>query len=184
MSSKKPDSNDKYLWLAPFAPPKGFKSVPEGGMCLCVFLFALKGRQVLLGKYKAHPAWEKIAGMDEGRVTGNLNGFTVPATHLKFGEDPLDAARRVGEEILLLPKGLTYSEPLVQTFFYETQRIPGKMHYDIEFFHEVELDERITISPPPWYAALEWIKVDDLMNQTYARQHEDVVSAWLKKRRK
>jgi 8-oxo-dGTP pyrophosphatase MutT (NUDIX family) len=183
MSSEKKDLNDTFLWLAPFAPPKGHTSVPAGGMCLCVFLFVVKGRKVLLGKYRDHPAWEKIAGMDAGRVKANRHGLTLPASHLKFGEDPMEAARRVGEEILMLPKDLEYSEPLVQTFFYELSIAPGEMHFDVLFLYDVLLDKDFKIGLPSWYASLEWFDVDLLMNQKYARQHEDVVSAWLKKKR-
>ncbi|RPJ16015.1 MAG: NUDIX hydrolase [Desulfobacteraceae bacterium] len=182
MSSEKKDRDDTFLWLAPFAPPKGYTNVPAGGMCLCVFLFVIKGRQVLLGKYKEHPAWEKITGMDEKRVKNNQHGLTLPASHLKFGEDPLDAARRIVKEILLLPEGLSYSEPVVQTFFYESSIVPGEMHFDVLFLYDVILDDSVKTTLPPWYASLEWFETDILMNQKFARQHEDVVSAWLKKR--
>jgi len=184
MCLKITDRNDTFLWLAPFAPPKGHTSVPAGGMCLCVFLFVVKGRQVLLGKYREHPAWEKITGMDEKRVKNNQHGLTLPASHLKFGEDPMDAARRIGEEILMLPEGLSYSEPLVQTFFYELSFVPGEMHFDVLFLYDVLLDENINTDLPPWYASLEWFDIDLLMNLKFARQHEDVVSAWLGKKGK
>ncbi|MFH1977410.1 MAG: NUDIX hydrolase [Pseudomonadota bacterium] len=182
MCSMITDRNDTFLWLAPFAPPKGHTSVPAGGMCLCVFLFVIKGRQLLLGKYREHAAWERITGMDEKRVKNNQHGLTLPASHLKFGEDPMDAARRIGEEILMLPEGLSYSEPLVQTFFYELSFVPGEMHFDVLFLYDVLLDENFNTDLPPWYASLEWFDMDLLTNQKYARQHEDVVSAWLKKK--
>ncbi len=97
-----------FLWLAPFAPPKGWTAVPRGGMCLCAFLFVVRGEKILLGKYADHPAWENLAGMESKRVRANAGGWTIPASHLKFGEDPRDAARRIGEEILTLDKGLVY----------------------------------------------------------------------------
>jgi ADP-ribose pyrophosphatase YjhB (NUDIX family) len=184
MCSQKTDRNDKFLLLAPFAPPKGYTSVPAGGMCLCVFLFVVKGREVLLGKYRAHPDWEKLAGMDAGRIKAFQDGFTLPASHLKFGEDPLEAARRIGEEILMFPKGLAYSEPLVQTYFYELARAPGEMHFDVLFFYDVFIDEGFKVGLPPWYDSLEWFDVDVLINQKYARSHEDVISDWLKKKSK
>jgi len=182
MCSEKKDCDDTFLWLAPFAPPKGYTNVPAGGMCLCVFLFVIKGRKVLLGKYKEHPEWEKIAGMDEKRVKNNLHGYTLPASHLKFGEDPSEAARRIGKEILLLPEGLSYSEPVVQTFFYEPSIVPSEMHFDVLFLYDVILDESVKTTLPPWYASIEWFDIDIVMNQKFARQHEDVVSAWLKKK--
>lgn len=183
MNIQKKELNDTFLWLAPFAPPKGYTSVPAGGMCLCAFLFVLSGRKVLLGKYREHPAWEKIAGMDEKRIKNNRDGYTLPASHLKFGEDPADAARRIGEEILMLPEDLAYSEPIVQTFFYELSFVPGKMHYDVLFLYDLVLKEDYEIGIPPWYASLEWFDADNLMNQKFSRQHEDVAAAWLKKSR-
>jgi ADP-ribose pyrophosphatase YjhB (NUDIX family) len=183
MNSEKKDRNDTFLWIAPFAPPKGHITVPPGGMCLCVFLFVKRGDKILLGKYKEHPEWEKIAGMDEKRVKNNTYGYTLPASHLKFGEDPSDAAKRILKEILCLPDSLLLSEPIVQTFFYEVAVAPGEMHFDVLFLYDVILDESINITLPPWYASLEWFDTDILMNQKFARQHEDVVSAWLKKKR-
>lgn len=185
MSSENNKNEDKFLWLAPFAPSKGYKSVPAGGMCLCVFLFVKKGNKVLLGKYKEHTAWEKIAGMDEKRVTSNMHGYTLPASHLKFGEDPMDAARRIVKDILLIPeKNISCSEPFVQTFFYELSIVPGEMHFDVLFLYDVILDESVKSPLPPWYASLEWFDTDILMKQKFARQHEDVVSAWFMKKRK
>jgi ADP-ribose pyrophosphatase YjhB (NUDIX family) len=182
MSSEKKDRADTFLWLAPFAPPKGYKNVPAGGMCLCVFLFVIRGNKVLLGKYKEHTEWEKIAGMDEKRVKNNMHGYTLPACHLKFGEDPSVAAQRILKEILCLPDNLSLSEPLVQTFFYELAIVPGEMHFDVLFLYDVILDESIKTTLPPWYASLDWFDIGMLMNQKFARQHEDVVSAWLTKR--
>jgi ADP-ribose pyrophosphatase YjhB (NUDIX family) len=171
-----------FLWLAPFAPPKGWKRVPQGGMCLCAFLFVLQGEKVLLGKYAAHPAWEELCGLESGRVKANANGWTIPASHLKFGEDPRDAARRIGEEILTLEKGLVYSEPSVATFFYEPAVAPGEKHFDVLFLFEVSAKADVNIRKPPWYATLEWLDIEGLQRLPFARQHEDVAEAWLKKR--
>ncbi len=109
-----------------------------------------------------------ISGFRRGR---DNNLFII----LKFDEDLLEAARRIGEEILMLPKGLAYSEPRVQTFFYELSIVPGEMHFDVLFLYDVLLNEDFKIDLPPWYASLEWFDVDVLINQKYARQHEDVV---------
>jgi ADP-ribose pyrophosphatase YjhB (NUDIX family) len=182
LSSRAPNDNERFLWLAPFAPPEGFTRVPAGGICLCVFLFIIQGSKILLGRYRRHPAWETLTGMDTGRVEANRHGLTLPASHLKFGEDPLVAARRIGEDMITLSKGLTYSQPFVQTFFYEPVIAPCEMHFDVLFFYDVALPGDVKILTPPWYASLKWIDKDKLLNQKYARQHGDVVSAWLNKR--
>jgi hypothetical protein len=181
LASKETKECDRFLWLAPFAPPKGFTQLPDGGMCLSVFLFVIQSGRLLLGKYGLHPAWETLAGMETKRVEANHHGMTLPASHLKFGEAPLEAAHRIGEEILTLPKGLMYSGPFVKTFFYEPMIAPGKMHFDVTFFYDVALPENVAIHTPPWYASLEWVERDKLTIQNYARQHGDVVAAWLDK---
>jgi ADP-ribose pyrophosphatase YjhB (NUDIX family) len=169
-----------FLWLAPFAPPKGWTDVPRGGMCLCAFLFVICSGKILLGKYADHPAWEKLCGMDNRRIQANAHGWTIPASHLIFGEDPRDAARRIGEEILTLDRGLVYSEPRVKTFFYEPAIAPGEKHFDVLFLFDVSLDLGAKLRKPPWYEALEWFDIGAVPRERFARQHEDVAEAWLK----
>ncbi len=171
-----------FLWLAPFAPPKGWTGVPRGGMCLCAFLFVLRGGKILLGKYTDHPAWESLCGMESKRVKANAGGWTIPASHLKFGEDPRDAARRIGEEILTLDKGLVYSEPSVITFFYEPAVAPGEKHFDVLFLFEVSAKAGVDVRTPPWYETLDWLDIGTLQHLPFARQHGDVAAAWLQKR--
>ena len=171
-----------FLWLAPFAPPKGWTSVPRGGMCLCAFLFVVSRGKVLLGRYADHPAWEQLCGMESRRVKANAQGWTIPASHMKFGENPRETARRIGEEILTLDKGLTYSEPYVKTFFYELARAPGEKHYDVLFLFDVSIDEGFKVCKPPWYEVLEWFDIGTVQREQFARQHEDVMESWLKNR--
>jgi ADP-ribose pyrophosphatase YjhB (NUDIX family) len=171
-----------FLWLAPFAPAKGWTGVPRGGMCLCAFLFVVSGEKILLGKYADHPAWENLSGMDSERVKANARGWTIPASHLKFGEDPRGAARRIGEEILTLDTGLVYSEPSVKTFFYEPTIAPGERHFDVLFLFEVSIAAGAGVRRPPWYEVLEWFDIGVVRLQPFARQHEDVAEAWLKTR--
>jgi len=173
---------NSFLWLAPFAPPKGFTSVPRGGMCLCAYLFVVSGGKVLLGKYAEHPAWERLAGMDGQRVKANALDWTIPSSHLKFGEDPRETARRIGEEILTLDKDLVYPEPYVKTFFYESAMAPEEKHFDVLFLFEVSVGAGAKVRMPPWYEALEWLDVGAVQREPFARQHEDVVDAWLKAR--
>ena len=171
-----------FLWLAPFAPPQGYVAVPRGGMCLCAFLFVVSGEKVLLGKYAPHPAWERLAGMEDERIRANAHGWTLPARHLKFGEDPREAARYIGEEILLIDRGLAYPEPHVATFFYEPAAAPGEMHYDVHFLFEISLGEGDELRTPPWYETLAWFDIGTALHGQFARQHRDVVEAWLKAR--
>ena len=156
--------------------------MPRGGTCRCAFLFVVRGGKILLGKYADHPAWENLSGMEGKRVKANASGRTIPASHLKFGEDPRDAARRIGEEILTLDRDLLYSEPSVTTFFYEPAIASGERHFDALFLFEVSVGAGISVRRPPWYEALEWIAIAALRNEQFARKHEDVAEAWPKTR--
>jgi len=173
-----------FLWLAPFAPPRGWRTVPPGGMCLCAFLFLLHEEKVLLGRYAEHPAWEDLAGMAGERIKVNAHGWTIPTSHLKFGEDPRAAVQRIGSEILALDRNIVYSEPFVATFFYEPAIAPGEKHFDVLFLFESSLAAGVEVPKPPWYEALEWFDVHELQHLGYARQHEDVVQVWLERRQK
>src|SRR6266705_2097419 len=127
--------NDRgpFLWLSKKAPPAGFSELPRGGMCVCTFLFVVRDDRILLGKYADDPEWEDLAGLDQGRRLTNANGWTIPASHLKFGEDPRQTALRIGEQILLM-QGARYSEPRTEVDAYPSQLTPGETHYDIWFF--------------------------------------------------
>lgn len=67
-----------------------------------------------MGKYADDPRREGLAGLDAEWRRKHSQGWTVPASHLKYGEDPRRAARRVAEEVLLL-RGLRLSKPGVET---------------------------------------------------------------------
>src|SRR3990172_7061017 len=121
-----------FLWLSETGPPSGFRHLPPGGMCLSAFLFVRRGGSILLGKYREHPAWETLAGPGPARVRAPGRGWTIPASQLKYGEDPRDAAKRIAEDILQMP-GMRFSEPRVETDLYEPKRFPGRMHYDVWF---------------------------------------------------
>lgn len=173
--------NGPFLWLMKHAPPAGFSQLPAGGMCLSVFLFASRDGRIVLGKYKDDPVWEELAGLDPDRRRTHGRGWTVPATHLKFGEDPRDAARRVGAEILRMP-GAEYSEPRVEVDYYDSKLVPGAKHYDIWFFVDAVPPERFELRAPPWYSDLAWQDPSAVPAEAYTRGHEDVVARWLSAR--
>lgn len=167
-----------FLWLMKHAPPSGFEQLPPGGMCVCAYLFVTRRGQILLGKYADDPKWEALAGLDPDRRRTHGKGWTVPASHLKFGEDPRDAAHRVGEGVLGIP-GLRYSEPRSEVDFYPSKMVPGEMHYDIWFFVDGTPPKEYEFRVPPWYTELSWQDPRTVPATAYARGHEDVVARWL-----
>lgn len=167
-----------FLWLNETGPPSGFRRLPEGGLCLSVFLFLRRGPLLLLGKHAEHPAWERLTGLDPERVRKHGQGWTIPASHLKYGEDPRAAARRVAEEVLQLP-GVQLGEPRVETEHASWERPSGRgWHHDVWFFVDAEgAPERV--ARPPWFAELGWHDPRALPQEAWGRAHGDVAARWL-----
>lgn len=168
-----------FLWLSSAGSAHGFHQLPDGGLCLSAFLFVTRGEQLLLGRYADDPRWEELAGLGEDRRRAHGKSWTIPASHLRYGEDPRDAGQRIASEILGLQE-LDLSEPRVETETYVPVRFPelGE-HYDVWFFLEASLPADAEVEVPPWYDALAWHDPATLEAGAYARSHEDVVARWL-----
>src|SRR2546427_10881574 len=81
-----------FLWLSKDGPPAGFRELPPGGMCISAFLFVRRGKEIVLGKYRDDPRWETLAGLDETGRKVHSSGWTIPASQIRYGEDPVTAA--------------------------------------------------------------------------------------------
>lgn len=167
------------MWLASAAPDRGYRQLPSGGMCLSAFLFVCRGQEILLGRYADDPRWEELTGLDEDRRQTHGRGWTIPSSHLRYGENPRTAGARVAREVLGLD-GVSLTEPRVETETYVPVRFPelGE-HYDIWFFFETEVPEQRTVEAPPWYEELAWQDPRALGAHAFARSHADVVERWL-----
>lgn len=177
-------SEGPYLWLGPYAPPAGFRRVPYGAMCLGVFLFVRRGNRVLLGKVADHPAWLKLTGEESDRIQSDTRGWKIPARQLKLGEDPRDAARQIGEEMLGL-KGLKYSEPRVEVEFWKLgaqasgPKARRKLsHFDVWFFVDARLPAGREVEAPAWFSQVAWKDTARVKKREWARLHQDVAARW------
>jgi ADP-ribose pyrophosphatase YjhB (NUDIX family) len=149
-------------------------------MCLSVFLFVRRGAEILVGKYAPHEAWERLTGLDPERVRKHGLGWTIPASHLKYGEDPRAAARRVAEDVLGLD-ALALGEPRVETEYADWARPSGSgWHYDVWFFVDAEVPAGNVVTRPPWFAELAWADPRALPEAAWARSHGDVARRWLR----
>ncbi|HEX2022931.1 MAG TPA: hypothetical protein VHH36_09455 [Candidatus Thermoplasmatota archaeon] len=169
-----------FLWLSQDPPPSGFRRVPPGGLCLGAFVFLERGGKLLLVKYAEHERWPELAGLDPERQRVHGRGWTVPASHLKLGEDPREAGRRVVEEILGL-RGVALSEPAVETEFAVAPRFPHRgLHMDVWFFLSGEAPA--AWARPPWLREMALVDPGALSAADFGRSHEDVVARWLGRR--
>jgi hypothetical protein len=162
-----------FLWISERGSPWGFHKAPPGGLCLSAFLFVQRQGKLLVGRYADDARWEQLAGLDADRRRVHGQGWTLPASHLKFGEDPRDAAQRIAREHLGLP-GLALGEPRVASETALAKRFPEVgPHMDVWFLFDAHLDRDVAC--PPWYAALAWKEPRGL---AWARSHEDVWARW------
>jgi ADP-ribose pyrophosphatase YjhB (NUDIX family) len=167
-----------FLWLNEHGPPAGFRRVPEGGLCVSAFLFVERDGRLLLGKYAEDPRWEALTGLDASRVRLHGKGWTLPASHLKYGEDPRDAAARIAREVLGV-EAMTFSEPFVGSECAAWDRPSGSgLHYDLWFLFEGKLPRGVDVARPPWFAELAWKDPSTLPEAAWARGHADVLARW------
>jgi ADP-ribose pyrophosphatase YjhB (NUDIX family) len=174
------EGDGPFLWLsASAAPPRGYRRLPEGGLCLSTFLFLRRGNDILLGKYADDQRLEELTGLDATRRRAHGRGYTIPATHVKHGEDPRDAARRLARDVLGIREPLALRQPTVETDYGEPARFPGMIHYDVWFFVEADVPDGFEVATPQWYAELAWKDPRVLAPSDYGRSHDEIVARWL-----
>jgi len=89
-------------FLRGIAPPR-MGEIPEGGLCLSVFLVISRRRDpnyVLMGRLSSDAPWDHIGALDSERVERHRKGWMLPSSHLVLGEGPKEAAERVLKEQL------------------------------------------------------------------------------------
>ena len=167
-----------FLWFREGTPDGAFHHVPRGGFCINVFVFLRRGPLLLLGKYAPHPAWPGLTGLDAGRVARYGRGWTVPGSHMKLGEAPHAAARRVVTEMLGLPE-LPLAGPRVATEYATHPDLAAlPPHFDLSFDFDGEVPAPMPLPAPPWFATLSFEDPRRLAPSDYAREHQDVVARW------
>lgn len=173
-----------FLWLSERGSPWGYHRLPAGGMCISAFLFLRRpDGKVLLGKYADDPEWERLGGLDATRRRAHGRGWTIPASHLKYGEDPRDAARRVAADMLRLPADLPLSEPRVEVDLGVPARFPDMgPHYDMWFFVDARWERDEPPGRPPWYAELAFVDPRALAPSDWGRSHDEIMDRWLARR--
>ena len=143
--------------------------VPVAG-CLSSFLVSVAAGALLLGRMREHEAWASLDAIASGKRA--FAGWVLPAAHLRIGEDPEAAARRVAAEQLRatvrdlrLARVLSYAGPL------EARR--QALHWDLCFVYDADLEVRRT---PAWFAELRRVPLTELTGGRFARGHGDVLA--------
>jgi ADP-ribose pyrophosphatase YjhB (NUDIX family) len=147
---------------------------PKGGTCLSSFLI-LKGKGgILVGKMAKPEVWvEKFfVGEKFAPTYAASNKWLLPASHLKYGEKPDEAAKRIlNEQAGLKNVKLTLRE--VQSHLAEDPNDPEAAHWDICFIYEGTVKGKV--ERPEWFSELKFVLPKELSSDHFTRGHGDVL---------
>ncbi len=150
---------------------------PKGGTCISAFL-VLKGKGgILVGKMVKPEIWIErfFVGEMFAPQYVSSNKWVLPASHLKYGEKPDDAAMRIlTEEVGVSGSKLEFKQ--VQSHLSQNPQDPEDAHWDICLVYEGTLKEEI--KPPEWFSELRFVKPQELTTGDFARGHGDVLKEY------
>jgi ADP-ribose pyrophosphatase YjhB (NUDIX family) len=157
---------DFYKGALPFQMDR----IPEGGMCLSVFLALWKGREsnVLLGKVNPNWDWVRIGALSKERAEKISNRWMLPSSHLLLYESPRDAADRVLKEQL----GLAWTDLGSPKFKVFSEAYSKPKHWDTEFVFSGEVSH---LPKSPAWRELTFIDVSKTPDSEFARNHQDIL---------
>jgi len=147
---------------------------PKGGTCLSSFLILKKKDGILVGKMAKPEIWVErfFVGEQFAPAYAASNKWLLPASHLKYGEKPSDAAKRIlNEQAGLKNVKLTLRE--VQSHLAEDPADPESAHWDICFVYEGNMKGKVR--QPEWFSELKFVKPKGLKSDDFTRGHGDVL---------
>jgi ADP-ribose pyrophosphatase YjhB (NUDIX family) len=152
------------------------QNVPKGGTCLSVFL-VLKGKDgVLVGKMAKPEIWVEKFMVGEAFAPKYVssNKWILPASHLKYGEKPEDAAKRVlNEQVGVSNAKLSLLQ--VQSHLSQDPNDPESAHWDMCFVYAGQLRGK-QFQRPEWFSELVFQKPKALKSEDFTRGHGDVLT--------
>lgn len=152
------------------------QNVPKGGTCLSVFL-VLKGKDgILVGKMTKPEIWigKFMVGEAFAPKYASSDKWLLPASHLKYGEKPEDAAKRVLNEQLNVSSA-KLSLLQVQSHLSQDPSDPEAAHWDVCFVYGGLLRGN-QVQKPEWFSELAFQKPKALKNEDFTRGHGDVLT--------
>jgi ADP-ribose pyrophosphatase YjhB (NUDIX family) len=148
--------------------------VPKGGTCISSFLILKRKTGILLGKMARSEIWTErfLVGEMFAPKYVSSNKWVIPASHLKYGEKPEEAAMRVLVE-QVGSKGGKLKLLQVQSHLSQDPNDPDAAHWDICFVFGGTLKGKI--QRPEWFSEIEFIKPKELKSDDFTRGHGDVL---------
>ena len=149
-------------------------NVPKGGTCLSSFLVLKQKGGILVGKMTKPEIWVErfLVGEMFAPKYAASNKWLLPASHLKYGEKPEDAALRVLVEQVVIAKS-KLSLLQVQSHLAQAPNDPEAAHWDICYVYEGSFKGRL--QKPVWFSELTFVKPSELTTEDFTRGHGDVL---------
>jgi ADP-ribose pyrophosphatase YjhB (NUDIX family) len=148
--------------------------VPKGGTCISAFLVLTGKGGFLAGKMAKPDVWvdKFLVGENFAPKYASSGKWMLPASHLKYGEKPDDAAKRILTEQLGLGNvKLAFGQ--VQSHLSGDPNDPDSAHWDICFIYEGRVKGEVP--RPEWFSELTFLKPKNVSAQDFTRGHGDVL---------
>lgn len=162
--------------FALFGPDAG---VPRGGFCASAFLVLRRDDEVMAGSMAPSERWQaewqpNLALYDGGRYDALFEGWRLPATYLREGEDPEAAARRVWSDQLGLDGQPELPEPRVLSEAAESRSTPGAKHWDLVFAYAIQGPD-LPPDPPEHWTDLAYATPEQFEEEGFVMLHGELV---------
>jgi ADP-ribose pyrophosphatase YjhB (NUDIX family) len=148
--------------------------VPKGGACISAFL-VLKGKDgILVGKMTKPEVWVErfFVGENFAPQYASSGKWLLPASHLKYGEKPDVAAKRIlNEQVGLGNVKLAFGQ--VQSHLPQDPNDPESAHWDICFIYQGNVNGEV--KRPDWFSELRFVKAKEMTPDDFTRGHGDVL---------
>ena len=146
--------------------------VPPGLTCISTFVLVKREGSILLGKLTRPEDWFDEFLLYKERPENWMNMWRIPGTHLKQGEHPEDAARRILEKQLGFGD-FDFHLYQVQSHTSSLQSGPADIHWDLCFIYDATTNEEP--KPNQYFSEISYFRAEDIKIDELGSQHGGVL---------
>ncbi len=143
----------------------------KDALCVSAFLVSMNDDGLLLGRMRSPKAWEPLDFVKAKGDAFRGDRWVLPAAHLKMGEHPDAAAKRIVSDQL---QAVASSLKLWQVFSF-VGALPERgqdFHWDLCFVYQADLE---LVKEPPCFTELQRVSPSGLSSDMFARGHGEVL---------
>ncbi len=153
------------------------REIPDDGFCLSAFVVLTpsgSADEVLLGRPDPSAPWDRIGALAPKQVEAIKDRWMLPSRHLRLGESPEEAARRIAAEQLGLTTVSLRGPEVFSEVYPSSSRPQFTRHWDLDFVFRGELPRNPIPRSAP-FAELNWQNADGTPATQFARGHQDIL---------